>query len=269
MSIKSAHFLGLSVLALTHIGSAGSLNVYISSPGTQSTFLAGATTETFDLLANGNRSVDYVSAIGTYNLTESARFNIQDANLYGGADDTQYMAFGAQSSSADAIDLDLNGSYSYFGFWWSAGDPLNGLSFYHDGHFQARFATADITLLLSPSSGPTVTAINGATYSKSSYRGNPNNGQNGAEAYAYVHIIAQGTTFNRIVFDNSESTGSGFESDNHSVIVGHVVPDGGTVLVREVPAEAATPEAGTLFLMGTGLVAAGVVKRSRWNFQRN
>jgi hypothetical protein len=269
MSIKSAQFLIGSVLALTHIASAASLNVYISSPGTQSTFLAGATTETFDSLANGNRTVDYSSPVGTYNLTESARFNIQDANLYGGADSTQYMAFGAQSSSADAIDLDLNGSYSYFGFWWSAGDPLNGLSFYHDDHFQARFATADITFLLSPSSGPTVTAINGTTHLKSSYYGNPNDGQNGAEAYAYVHIIAQGAKFNRIVFDNSGSTGSGFESDNHSVILGQVIPDGGTVLVREVPAEVAAPEAGTLFLMGTGLVAASVVNRSRWKLQRN
>jgi len=71
------------------------------------------------------------------------------------------------------------------------------------------------------------------------------------------------------VFDNSGSTGSGFESDNHSVILGQVVPDGGTVLVREVPAEAAAPEAGTLFLMGSGLVAAGFGKRSRWKLQRS
>jgi hypothetical protein len=259
----------MMLLALAFSSSAATLNVYISSPGTQSTFVSGATTETFDELDAGNRSVDYYSAIGTYNLTDSARFNVQDANQYGGADETKYMAFGAQSSSAGVIDLDLNGVYSYFGFWWSAGDVNNGLSFYYNEQLLARFTTADITQLLAPATGPNVTAVNGTSYAKSAYFGNPNSGANGGEAYAYVHVIANGTLFNRILFDNSGTTGTGFESDNHSVVAGHVTPDGESVLVREVPStDVATPEPGSMLMIGTGLLAVSVCLRRRVDSSR-
>jgi hypothetical protein len=144
-------------------------------------------------------------------------------------------------------------------------DVNNGFSFYHNEQLLARFNTGDITQLSSPASGPNVTAVNGTPFAKSAYYGNPNSGANFNEPYAYVHVIANGVFFNRILFDNSGTTGTGFESDNHSVVAGHVTPEGGSVLVREVPsADVATPEPGSMLLMGTGFLFGGLSLRRRF-----
>lgn len=238
---------------------AATISFYISAPGTQSTFVGGALTTTFNSLAPGNRTTNYTSLIGTYQLSAAAPFNIQNANQYGGAGGSRYMTFGAQSGTSAPITLQLNNDYAYFGFWWSAGDANNGLSFYDDTTFLMRFDTGTITSLLSPTTG-TVTAIDNTVYANSSYYGNPNYSprQNMAEPYAYVHVLASGLTFNRIVFDNTGLTSSGFESDNHSVTTNPVTMIGSAVLVDIV----SIPEPGTSALLGIGLVLVAVGGRS-------
>ncbi len=256
---------GIALVAavLPAISSAASLNIYLSNPGSQSTYISGATTENFNTLPLGIKSTPYASAIGTYQFSSTSHFAVLAADQYGGANGSDYVSVGVQSQSSTPVDLDLSRAANYFGFWWSAGDPNNGISFYYNTTLLTRITTATIVSLLSAHNG-SVTAVNGSTYSKSSYYGNPNNGRDAGEPFAYVDVFAGGTEFNRIVFDNSGTSGSGFESDNHSVYFGSAGPNGASVFVENVPAVAVTgaePASIVLSLLGLiGLAALGYKK---------
>jgi len=161
--------LGLCVLTLS-TSQAASISVYIGQPGGVTSPVAGSTTETFNSLGTGNHTSPFLSAIGTYALDASHPFNIHSADLFGGAGTggSRYMTFGAQSGTSAPITLNLPSPQDYFGFWWSAGDGNNGLSFYLAGVLLTRYSTSDIMGLLTPTSG-TVTAVNGSVYNNSSY----------------------------------------------------------------------------------------------------
>lgn len=234
---------------------AATISAYISAPGTQTTFVGGATTVNFNGLTNGIRTTPYASSIGTYQLTATSAFMIQAADQFGGASNSKYMTFGAQSGTSGAIRIDLNSTYNYFGFWWSAGDANNGVSFYLQGALLGRFSTADILAVLTPTTG-TVRAINGTVYNNSQYYGNPNNGQNTGEPYAYVSVITNGIMFDRVLMDNSGTIGTGFESDNHSVYFGTVTVPGTAVIVRS-PTEVPEPETISLVAIGGALLFVG------------
>jgi PEP-CTERM motif len=248
----SSFLLGLILLAPSLKATA--ISVYLSEPAEQSTFVIGATTETFDSASAGTYQT-YVGAIGAYGGAGQDSFVIQAADQFGGANGTQYMTFGAQSGNANPIPLTLTSPATYFGFWWSAGDANNGLTFYDGANVIGRFSTATILSLLQ---SPTVTAVNGSTYQSSSYFGNPNNAtQDTSEHFAYVNFVASGGTISSIVFDNSGATGSGFENDNHSVYNGAVTIAPTAVFVSTF----STPEPATWALLLGGLcVLAGV----RW-----
>ena len=233
------------------------ISVYISAPGTQTTFVGGATTETFNGATTGLHNTNYASAIGTYQLISTSEFTIQTADQYGGANNSKYMTFGAQSGTSGPITIQMSQSYNYFGFWWSAGDANNGVSFYLGTTFLARFSTADILSVLSPTTG-TVKAINGTVYNNSQYYGNPNStNQNTGEPYAYVSVITNGILFNKIIMDNSGTIGTGFESDNHSVYNGTVTVPGSAVVVKAVPPAAPEPGTAVMMALGVGLLLAG------------
>jgi len=223
-------FLMFSFLGL-HEASAQSLLVYIGAPDTQTSSVAGNTgalTETFNSLSLGDKSAPYVSNIGTFQFSPTAQGDILAADQYGGANGSKYMSFGAQSGTSAPITINLNGNYNYFGFWFSAGDTNNGITFYNGSTQYARFSTADIVSLLS---GTTVTAINGTTYASNSYFGNPNGtNEDTNEPFTYVEIVTSGT-FNKVVLDNSGTTATGFESDNDTVYAGTVTIPGADVFV--------------------------------------
>jgi hypothetical protein len=92
--------------------------------------------------------------------------------------------------------------------WWSAGDPNNVLQFYSGNRLLERFKTADIINLIN------------ASPNKKAYYGNPNNGQNKGEPYAFINFYADPSNpnleFTKIVLSNV-ATGTGFESDNHTI----------------------------------------------------
>ena len=207
------------------------LMAYISAPGVQTSSVAstsGALTETFNSLPLGNQTTPYASAIGTFQFSSTAQGAIIAANQFGGANGSQYMSFGAQSGTSAPITVNLNGNYNYFGFWFSAGDSNNGITFYSKGTEFARFSTSNILSLLS---GPTVTAINGTKYNSSAFYGNPNGtNQDTSEPFTYVEIITSGT-FDTVVLDNSGTTSTGFESDNDTVYAGNVTVPGSDVFV--------------------------------------
>ena len=81
----------------------------------------------------------------------------------------------------------------------------------------------------------------------SAYFGNPNNGLDSTQPFAYVNLVAtSGTVFNTVVFSNARID-SGFESDNHSV--GLVAP---------------TPEPGIFALLSSLSVTSIVLVRRRY-----
>jgi uncharacterized protein (TIGR03382 family) len=253
----------LGFAALTALpGMAGSISLYISQPGQQTSSVTGTTVTTFDSLAPGNVTAPYVSPIGTYNASSTSPFNVQAANQYGGAINgatmTSYFTIGAQSGTSAPVSVRLNQDADYFGFWWSAGDANNGISLYNGSTMLAHFTTQMLITLLNGGAGQ-VTATDGATYNASSYYGNPNTGQNGGQPYAFVDIVATGLTFDTIVFDNSGSVGTGFESDNHTITSAPVTLSGDHVFAGNL--NATTPEPAPFMLMAGGLVLIAAGRR--------
>ena len=205
----------------------GTLSVYLSQPGAQSTTVSGAATETFDALATGIHTTAYVSSagIGTFTGSSTQPFAVVAPNEFGGATDstsstpTNYFAVGTESGSTSPVYLALAQPVSYFGFWWSAGDEYNRVALYSGSALYGTFSTADLLSFLNNGAG-TIDAINGTAYETSAYFGNPNitSGSNDSgEPFAYVSFAITGATITQIAFYNT-STSTGFESDNHSAI---------------------------------------------------
>jgi len=242
---------------------AASILIYISPPAVQSSEVGGTTVATFDSLAPGNVTTPYASAIGTYSASTSSPFRANAADQYGGATDptspstpTNYFTIGAQSGTSAPVSVTLNQYADYFGFWWSAGDANNGVSFYSDGYLLSRFTTATLLTLLNGGAGQ-VTAVNGTKYNTSSYYGNPNNTtQDTSEPFVFVDMVFTGTLFNQVIFDNSNTTSSGFESDNHTVTSAPVTLSGDHVLVTTLNGNTPEPAAGMLLAGGLLLIAA-------------
>lgn len=205
----------------------GTLIIYLSQPGAQSTTVAGAVTETFDALSTGTYTSPYVSiaGIGTYTGSSSDPFAILATDEYGGAIDsgsstpTNYFAVGNATNSSNPAYLTFTQPVSYLGFWWSAGDQYNRVALYSGSTLCGSFSTADLLRFLNGGSG-TITANNGTDYQTSAYFGNPNitsSNNDSTEPFAYVSFSITGVTITRVAFYNT-STSSAFESDNHSVI---------------------------------------------------
>lgn len=248
---------------------ASSIAVYISPPAVQYSEVGGTTVATFDSLAPGNMTTPYISAIGTYNAAPGSPFHVNAADQYGGATDpsnpvtpTNYFTIGAQSATSAPVSVTLKQSADYLGFWWSAGDANNGVSFYSGNFLLARFTSQMLITLLNGGTGQ-VTAINSTKYNTSSYFGNPNApaGRNTGEPYVYVDIVSAGVWFDKVIFDNSGTTSSGFESDNHTVTSAPVTLSGDHVFAGNLGV--ATPEPGAAILLIGGLtLIAAVLQRA-------
>ena len=254
----------LAFALLPALAPAASLDVYISPPGDQATGVTAASTETFNSLPLGLETSSLKTSIGTFGFSPTAPMAIVAPDVFGGAYNTDYLSLGAESGTATPVSLQLNTPATYFGFWWSAGDSNNGITFYYNNTRVGRISTLDLVKLLNSDNG-LVTAINGAQYVKGAYYGNPNNGGDSTEPFAYVNIFAKGTAFNRIVFDNSGSTGTGLEMDNQSVYLGAAQPKTGSVFVESAPAihVALTPEPPELALAGAVLLGVTVLLRRK------
>jgi hypothetical protein len=176
----------------------------VEAAGAQTSTVPDVITQTFNSFSPGDYS-SLTTNVGT--LSSSGEFAIVPADVFGGAGGVgNYFSVGAQSGSASPVTLTLDGPQSYFGMWWSAADVNNTLRFYSGSTLLATYTTASV-----------FTGIPG------SYFGNPNNGGDAGEPFAYLNFNGSlGTTFTSVVFSNSDSTGTGFESDNWSV---HAVPE--------------------------------------------
>ncbi len=207
-------FVGAALPALVVAGAgfsatganAQNLEVYLSPPAVQNTVVSGALIETFE------RGPGSIGASGTWNIGNytASTGSYDAAGVYGGAGRTGYY-LGVHTGP---INVAVAPGYQYVGFWWSAGDASNIITFYDEHGVQLiRFTTADINALLSGTG--TVPTVGGGTYPKASFFGNPNPpGGNTGEPYAYVNLILTNTTS---TFGSIKIEGSNFELDNLSI----------------------------------------------------
>ena len=242
---------------------------YAESPGATNSSLPDTSVFTFNNYSNGTHVTNAVwTGVGTYN-----QLYVINANQYGGANGSAYSVESAKTAlgGVPTTTLTLNTSVAYFGFWWSAGDPNNFLSFYSGNNLVASFNTTNLFNALP-----------------STYLGNPTAGYKGLDAtekFAFLNFYGlNGTTFDSIVLSDP-STLSGFESDNHTVRgvafgkdpndvgttlpgipVEEIINNNGmqTVITNTAQIQTSVPEPGTIGLLGlAGAVLLGRSLRRR------
>jgi hypothetical protein len=203
--------------------------ITIGPPGAQTSSVASnGVVETFDELTPGAPTNFAFDSVGIYN-----QGNINRANVFGGAGGTGNFL------TANNTTLMLDAPQRYFGMWWSAGDPRNVLQFYSGNALLQTFTTKDVINYIN----------NLPAAERAMYYGNPNanfKGGDGGEPFAFINFFAdpdnESVTFNKIVF-----SGSGFESDNHTINGSYTV-----VVGDEVDPEPIDPGPGDVIQVGGG-----------------
>ena len=160
------------------------------------------------------------------------------ADQYGGAGGSDYGVVGLNSPNRSyTIDITTNSGdgINYFGYWLSALDGQNFVSFWKDGVEVFSFSPSDVLALLA---------------GKPEYWGHPTTGENSKEPYVFLNFFYEGGTFDRVVFTQGPGT-AGYESDNHTL--GFYNRTSGTPI----------PEPAAIGLLGTGLLGVAALRRRR------
>ncbi|MDJ0574304.1 MAG: Ig-like domain-containing protein [Xenococcaceae cyanobacterium MO_234.B1] len=182
-----------------------SIDVSIENPGVQREQLSEPL---FEINFNDVSGTDgFTKTNGSVTYTYEGSLNVRDANQWGGANGTKYITnHGTQSN---CYRVTVNQDQQFFGFWWSAGDSYNKLTFKNNGTEVATFLTSDLKSFIDGSN------VNNT----SEYYGNPNNtSENPGEPYAFVNIFFDvGIAYDEVVFETTHPQGHArFESDNHT-----------------------------------------------------
>ncbi len=233
--------------AMTVAGAAqaDSFHVTVENPGVKTSTAAFSSmgVETFDAVGQGGSqafATDFGSAgviTGSYSGVD-----ILAADQYGGAGGAGNFA---STSGVAGYSLSLSTSdpagINYFGFWLSALDSGNTLTFSKAGTTLFTFSPVDVLALV------------GGT---PAYFGNPDapySGQNGAQPYVFLNFFDTNGTFDKVTFSENPTIG-GYESDNHTV--GFFTGESGTPV-------GAVPEPTTWAMMVLGFGAVGAMMRRR------
>jgi PEP-CTERM motif len=259
---KIASFAAATLVALAVAGAAQAssslfdVRYETEKPGMENTTatLSSGGTMNFDNLPTGTGETvktDFGTngaVTGTYNNLE-----VHKADQYGGAGGTGNYAVAFQN---DPYTLNLStkagGGVNYFGFWLSALDPGNEVSFYNQGKLLFTFNPKDV-----------INAIN-ATGNSSQYYGNPNakfKGQDSQEPFVFLDFFAMnGVKFDQIKF-SEVGYGGGYESDNQTV--GDWTSQGtGAQVKLTLSGGAPEPASWAMLIAGFGLIG-GLMRRRR------
>ena len=228
---------------------------------TVSTYTGGADVST-PLPATGygayeNFTTDFGTSgqiTGSYTNTE-----VLNADQYGGAGGTgQYpVAFYAGGTGAYTLSLTSQPGISadYFGYWLSALDAGNTLTFLEQGKAVYTFSASDAL--------KAVTSLknNGA------YFGNPSpgyTGQDGNEPFVFLNFFDKTGSFDQIQFSEGAKFGGGYESDNHTVGYDVISYGNGVTIPTGVP----EPATWAMMILGVGVVGASLRRRRANGFAK-
>jgi hypothetical protein len=227
VSIRTAALAAL--LAASPLARADTFVLNYEAPGVQNTTAKFSVVgvDTFNDQPAGTYPAGFTTDFGTGGAITGVYsgpngVQIKAATDDGGAGGTgnYIVAYGDQPytltlSSNPALDPE---GINYFGFWLSALDFGNILTFYRDGVELYQVTPAEVSA---------ITSLNPAYY------GNPNPaflGQNPTQPYVFINFYDTNGTFNQITFTEDPAVG-GYESDNHTV--GFYTETGGVSSVPE------------------------------------
>jgi hypothetical protein len=237
------------------------------APGVENTTATFDTVgvETFDTIKTGtgnNFTTDFGTGGAITGVYSNVQINTPDQYGAAGGVGKYAVAFGNDPYEL-RLSTSLPGGVNYFGYWLSALDAGNLVTFYSGGTELFQFRPQDV-----------IDAIN-ATGHASEYYGNPNpgfQGQDSQEPFIFLNFFDTAGSFDKIVFQETPASG-GYESDNHTV--GNVVlsPGQGTTVplihsdapfvpVANVPG-VPEPASWALMLVGFGGMGAMIRRRNR------
>jgi PEP-CTERM motif len=231
-----------------------SVGLETEAPGIQNSTsgFTAAGIETFESRSVGSNQSFVTNFGGSDFLGTYTGVQIKTVDRFGGAGGTGKYAV-TFSSTGYSLDLSATtGKVTYFGFWLSALDRGNQVSFFKGSENLFTFSATDARNFIN------------SLPNKASYFCNPNRAfanQNCGEPYAFLNFYARGgASFDRIVFAENPQVG-GYESDNHTVgrwnrISGTLIEIPGT-LSGGVP----EPSSWAMLIAGFGLVGAGMRRR--------
>ncbi|RBP17199.1 hypothetical protein DFR50_10384 [Roseiarcus fermentans] len=237
---------GLLAASLTVAGAAraDSFELNYEAPGveTSTATFSAVGVETFDTLKTG-MNASFTAAFGATGITGTYSgpngVQINSADQYGGAGGTGKYAVAFNS---DPYTLTLNQNVNYFGYWLSALDAGNVVTFYANGVQVGQVSPGQVTA---------VTQLNKAYY------GNPNanfKGQDSGESFAFINFYDTTGSFNQIQFSEAPTFGGGYESDNQTVGVFTKESAASAVVEAPLPLLGSSPIA-VLVLAGAFLAA--------------
>jgi hypothetical protein len=220
---------------------------------TSATFNTGGV-ETFDAVKTGSGQ-KLVTDFGTDGAIKGTYTNLQvnKADQYGGAGGTGNYAVTFQNVGF-TLDLtsSISGGVNYFGYWLSALDRGNTVTFLRGGRELFTFNPEDVIAGLQKTGNP------------ESYYGNPNQkftGRNTGEPYVFVNFFSDVGGFDQIRFAE-EPAGGGYESDNHTV--GNFLTKGTGTAITVTPVDGVPePTVWATMIIGLGMVGATNRKRNR------
>ncbi|MEL6930081.1 MAG: Ig-like domain-containing protein [Cyanobacteria bacterium J06600_6] len=179
-----------------------------------------------DFNSQSNGTDGFVKSHNNTTYTYSSDLEIKNANQWGGSEGSKFITQ-ERLESIRSYKIEVNEDQKYFGFWWSAGDPHNKITFKKDGVNVAEFKTRDLVNFIN-SSDVTNTA---------NYYGNPSWSESGGhenEPFSFVNIFFKQGSYDEIIVATLTEGGAAFESDNHTFsaedldIQGEVLPDATT-----------------------------------------
>jgi hypothetical protein len=187
---------------------------------------------------------------GAYNALSSKGIQITAADQYGGADgNSNYIVAFRNTPYSLTLSSNIAGGITYFGYWLSALDAGNYVTFYDGDDDAFTFNPQDVLNAVNASPNPSL------------YYGNPNplfKGQDSSEPFIFLNFFDTSGSFDKVVFN--EVGGGGYESDNHTV--GHYTTMGdGTVVPLDdsssIRLPPGVPEPSTYIMMLAGFAALG------------
>lgn len=212
--------------------------------------------ETFETAQRGVHALDTDFGGSGWVRGYYDRVDVRKADQYGGSGGTGNYAVAFRNTGYELrLQTEDGLGVDYFGYWLSALDANNIVTFYRGDELLLTFKPEDMLAMVR---------------GNPAYFGNPNPGllgRNSGEPYAFVNFFNVDGWFDRIVF--SQSGGGGYESDNHTV--GRWLTEGSGTIVSNYGAAGlgspfrlnSVPLPGTAMLCGLALLGLGAVARRR------